>query len=187
MISTLEATKGIYGAWRLAHGDRTGLTYFDSSIDGFWRSFGAAIVALPAYIALVLLGIASEQGPVNYGGVFLVEAIAYIIDWFAFPLAAVYVTEWMDKRDRYTRLIVALNWARVLEAAVMLPAVLVATIVPNGPFAFIPVAMFVAILVYHWWVIRTSMDVSGAEAALVTVINLIIGIITALWARSLLF
>lgn len=187
MISSLDAAKGVYGAWRLAHGDRAGLSYFDTSMAGFWRSFGAAIVALPAYVALVMLSIAEHDGEVNYGGIVLVEGIAYVIDWFAFPLAAIYVADWMDKGRNYTRLIVALNWARVLEAIAMLPAVLVATVAPTGPFAFIPVAMFVAILVYHWWVIRTALEATGAEAAMVTIINLTIGVITALWARSLLF
>lgn len=186
MISGIEAAKGVYGAWRLAHADRTGLAYFDTSVAGFWRSFGAMIVALPAYAALVGLGIAGYDGEVNYPGVLLVESIAYVIDWFAFPLAALYVSQWLGKRHNYIRLVVALNWARVLEAALMVPATLVATMAPSGPLAFIPVAAFVAILAYHWWVIRASLDVSGPEAALVTLINLTIGVITALWARSLL-
>lgn len=187
MISALDAAKGLYGAWRLAHGDRTGLSYFDTSVDGFWRSFGAAIVALPAYVGLVALSIAGHEGEVNYPGVAMVEAVAYTIDWFAFPLAAIYVAQWMGKRHNYIRLVVALNWARVLEATAMLPAMLVATFAPTGALALIPVAMFIAILTYHWWVIRVSLDVGGAEAALVTLVNLTIGVIIALWARTLLF
>ncbi len=186
MISALEAARGIYGAWRLAHGDRGGLAFFDTSIGGFWRSFGAAIVALPAYAGLVLVAVAGQQGEVDYAGVVLVEGIAYVIDWFAFPLAAYYIAEWMGKGRNYTRLVVAINWARVLQAAAMLPALLVATTAPGSVLALVPVVMFGAILVYHWWVIRAALDVTGPEAALVTVIAVAIGVITSLWARSLL-
>ena len=188
MISTIDAAKGVYGAWRLAHGDRSGLAFFDSSLDGFWRSFGAAIVALPAYAVLVGLSIAEQPGDVDYGGTALVELIAYTMDWFAFPLAAVYLTRAMGKGGNYTRLIVALNWARVVEAAVMVPAALVASLADGeGPLAVVPIVVFLGILVYHWWVTRVALDVTGVEAMLVLLVNLSIGVAIALWARSLLF
>lgn len=186
MVSVGEAAKGIYGAWRLAHGDRAGLGWFDTSWDGYWRSFGAAVVALPAFLALVGLSVADYPGGVHWPGVIAVEAIAYLIDWFAFPLAAVYLCDWMGKRDQYRRLIVALNWAKVIEAAVMVPAALVASLVPGGVLAVVPIVILIAIVVYHWWVTKVALGANGGEAAMLTLINLMIGIITSLWARSLL-
>lgn len=187
MIGAAEAAKGIYGAWRLAHGDRSGLAHFDTSIEGFWRSFAAAIVALPAYAVLVGLATADYPGEIHWGGVVLVEGIAYALDWFAFPLAAVYLCRWLDRRGRYTRLIVALNWAKVIEAALMVPAALVGSLAPGGVLAAVPVVLFVALLVYHWFVTRVALDVGAGEAALVTLINLTLSVIIAFWSRSLLF
>lgn len=187
MISAIEAARGVYGAWRLAHGDRGGLAYFDSSMDGYWRSFGAAIVALPAYAVLVGLAMVREPGEINIPGVMLIEAIAYTMDWFAFPLAAVYLARTMGKEHTYARLIVALNWARVVEAAVMVPAALVATLAGQGPLAFIPIVIFVGIMVYHWWVTRVALDVTPIEAVMVVVVNLGIGVAIALWAHALLY
>ena len=187
MITMGEAAKGLYGAWRLARGDPGGLAYFDTGIDGFWRSFNAAFFALPGFAALVLLAVADYPGEVNLPGVLLVETIAYAIDWFAFPLAAIYVCQWLGKRDAYFRLIVALNWAKVIEAAVMVPGALLASLAPGGVLTLIPIAIFVGVLFYHWYVIRVSLNTGAGEAIMVTVINLTISLITALWARTLLF
>ena len=46
MITAREVSYGLFGAWRLAHLDRRGMEYFDTSIDGFWRSFWAAAWAM---------------------------------------------------------------------------------------------------------------------------------------------
>jgi hypothetical protein len=181
-----EAARGIYGAWRLAHGDANGFSFFDTSIAGFWRSFFAMIVALPAYAALVAVGMANHPGEIDWQAVVLVEGIAYVFDWFAFPLAAVYVCQWLNKSERYTRLIVALNWAKVLIALIMLPATVIAAQAPGSVLAIIPVAIFVAVLAYVWNVTRLALGANWGEAMMVTMVNLTLGVVVSLWARSLL-
>lgn len=187
MTSVGEAGRGIFGAWRLLHGDRSGLGWFDTSITGYWRSFAAAIIAFPAYAALVAISAADYPGEINWSGLIAVEAIAYLIDWFAFPLAAIYICDWMGKGAEYTRLIVALNWAKVIEVSVMVPTALVASLAPGGVLTMIPVVIFLSILVYHWWVTKVALGATTGEAVMVTLINVMIGIITSLWARTLLF
>lgn len=181
-----EAARGIYGAWRLGHGDASGFSFFDTSIAGFWRSFFAMMVALPAYAALVAVGMANLEGEINWQGIVVVEAIAYVIDWFAFPLAAIYVCQWLNKSERYTRLIVALNWAKVLIAIIMLPATVIAAQAPGSVLALIPVAIFVGVLAYVWNVTRMALGANWGEAMMVTMVNLTLGVIVSLWARSLL-
>lgn len=187
MISAAEAARGIYGAWRLAHGDRSGLSWFDASLAGFWRSFGAAIVALPAYAALSALAAADYPGDVDWGGVVLVEGIAYVIDWFAYPLAAFYLCRWIGRGGRFLLFIVALNWAKVIIAVVMLPAAVVANVVPGGIGAFLPVLVLAGVLFYVWHVTRVALDTGAGEAVLLTLANVAIGVATSLWARALLF
>jgi hypothetical protein len=53
--------------------------------------------------------------------------------------------------------------------------------------ALVPIAIFVAVLFYHWYVIRVSLSTGAGEAIMITVINLAISLITSLWARTLLF
>ena len=52
--STTEIAYAFYGAWRLAHLDASGLKYFDTSLDGFWKSFFAAVLVAPAYALIVV-------------------------------------------------------------------------------------------------------------------------------------
>ena len=46
--SPLEIAYGIYGAWRLARLDVTGMEVFDRTVAGFWKSFFAAVLVAPA-------------------------------------------------------------------------------------------------------------------------------------------
>ena len=47
MPSLQEITASIYGAWRLALLDRSGMNWFNHSIEGFWRSFFVALLIAP--------------------------------------------------------------------------------------------------------------------------------------------
>ena len=42
-----EVIRSIYGAWRLPWLDRSGMGHFNLSVDGFWRSFFAAVLVAP--------------------------------------------------------------------------------------------------------------------------------------------
>jgi len=48
--SAREMMYALYGAYRLARFDAGGMRYFDASIDGFWRSFFAAVLIAPFYL-----------------------------------------------------------------------------------------------------------------------------------------
>src|SRR5512146_3154253 len=99
------------GALRLAVGDRGGLGFFDASVDGFWRSFRAALICYPLYLALV--GFGTEPAAWSGGGaatVLAVKTIAYAISWVAFPLAMLTVARWFGREDRFLAFMVAYNW-----------------------------------------------------------------------------
>ena len=186
MTSSGDAAKGIYAAWRLLHGERGAVAWFDASITGFWRSFAAAIVAVPAFIALVALSTLNQEA-VNWPAVAGVQAVAYVMDWFAFPLLAIYACDAMGKGDKYLRLIVAMNWARVIESALILPGAILAGMMPQGILGFVPIAIFLAVMAYHWFVIRVALDGGPRETLAIFLLNLGVGIATSLWARSILF
>src|SRR6266403_91977 len=95
----LEVRLAMIGALRLARGDRGGLSCFDRSLDGFWRSFRAAVIGYPLY--LVLLSMRVTVGEWERSGALLiitVETIAYVIAWTAFPLMMLIVTQRIARR-----------------------------------------------------------------------------------------
>ena len=51
----LEVRLALIGALQLARGDRGGLSCFDRSLDGFWRSFRAAFISYPLYLILLAM------------------------------------------------------------------------------------------------------------------------------------
>src|SRR5581483_4633669 len=121
MIDLATARLRLTGAWRLAMLDRAGLRYFDATLDGFWQSFQAAIIAAPIYLVLVLLR--TDEHPLSDDPLraFLIEAIGYVISWTAFPLVAWYVTRALNVSKHYFSYMTAYNWAIVLQVLAYLP------------------------------------------------------------------
>ncbi len=172
MISARETAFALSGAVRLARMDPGGLGHFDTTIEGFWRSFYAAVVAAPAYVLLIVLK--ASLHPVGAGPVrwVLVDATAYVIEWTAYPLAMVYISRWLACSDNYFRYIVARNWAMVIGLAFFLPVAAIVAI--NPALAWLLVLATLAVLVYQWYVARTALKITGAEAAVLMFFNFIL-------------
>lgn len=173
MITAREATFALYGAYRLARVDRRGLGYFDATVEGFWRSFYAAVLVAPAYVILLALHVGDRPVTAGPAKLVLVEGIAYVIVWTAFPLAMVYAARWLGRSHHYIRYIVARNWAGVLEMAVLLAAVAASA---AGGEALLLLA-FIAILVYQWYVALTALEITGWQAAAVVALSAILEIV----------
>ena len=77
MISAQQTFTALYGAYRLARLDTGGMKFFDQTIDGFWRSFYAAVIVAPLFILFLAVSYDPEKiaaGPVRY---IIIEGIAY--------------------------------------------------------------------------------------------------------------
>lgn len=188
MVSAHEASQAIYGAWRLARLDPSGLDYFENTVEAFWRSFWAAAIALPAYALLLLIRLA--DAPITAGPltVVLVEAIGYVAGWTAFPLAMFYVTRMFDRGDRYCRYVAAYNWAVVLQVTLLLViTALGATGVPPDPLTkLLSLAGMLAILTYQWFIARAALDATTGGAAAIVMLDLVLGVMLNVWAHRIL-
>src|SRR5580693_18139 len=90
----LEVRLALTGTLRLARGDRGGLSCFDRSLDGFWRSFRAAVICYPLYLVLLTMRITVAEWESSSGWrIVAVETIGYVIGWVAFPLVMLTVTQ----------------------------------------------------------------------------------------------
>ena len=178
-ISAREVAEGLYGATRLAKGDAHGIQFFGDTPEAFWKSFWAAAIAAPAYALLVIIELADTQvasGPLR---VALIESIAYVAAWVAFPLAMHYVAEFIDREERYIRFIAAANWASVLEVAVYLfiTSVLALDVLPHAVAEILRLSAYAAILVYQWWVARVGLEIGRGGAVGVVVLDIVISLI----------
>jgi hypothetical protein len=180
-----EVLRSIYGAWRLAWLDRSGMGDFNLSVEGFWRSFFAAALVAPGYALLVVQELVARPEAVSPAWAFVIETLAYGIGWAAFPLAALVLTQLMGLSRNYAAMIIAANWAAVIQIGAFLAAVAIGFVLP--PLAGFTVALATgAILFYQWFVIRTALDTTAGIAIALVLVDLLVSSAISLTTDSLL-
>ncbi len=188
MLSAREAAFALYGAYRLARFDARGMTYFETSIEGFWRSFYAAVIVAPFYAVLLLMRHAVDTtgvGAVRFGSI---EAIAYVIAWVAFPLAMVPLARVLDREERYLGYIVAYNWASVLQNGLYLPLVMlrVAGTISVETAQTLGLIAISLILVYTWFITKVALTVGAGTAAALVALSLVLSVLVDAVASAML-
>jgi hypothetical protein len=188
MPASLEVRQALLGTLRLARGDHRGLLCFDRTVDGFWRSFRAAIISYPLYLILLSMRVTVVEWQ-RSGGLLIttVETIAYVIAWAAFPLLMITVTQWIGRAHRYFDFMVAYNWSQVPQSALfVLVGIESESGVLGAPAAqLIEIAAAIAVLVYEWFVARVALDTTAPAAAFVVFIDLLLGVFVNHVAGSL--
>lgn len=183
-----EILRALYGAYRLARFDAGGLASFDISIGGFWRSFFAAVLVLPLYLATLDVRFAGEGFETPWPRFLAIQMIGYVIGWIAYPLVMTTVARALDRERHYLRYIVAYNWTSVWQNLIYLPLAMLSLggAVAEGPAAFLTLGALVVVLVYAWFVARTALDVPAPVAAALVALDIGLSlIITAVTDRLL--
>ncbi len=176
--SQREIIASLYGSWRLARFDRTGMAYFDKTVGGFWRSFFAALLVAPLYAVMLGLRYSTDSqtnGPMLYG---LIEAISYLISWFAYPVVMLSFTEALNCRNRFIGYMVAYNWSLVLQNCVLVPVAMLGNITFIGPEIATTVWLVavVAVLVYLWFISRVGLGVPPLTAVGIVAIDVLLSL-----------
>ena len=174
----IEVQLAVGGALRLARGDPRGLGFFDTSIDGFWRSFRAAVICYPLF--LILLGFRVSTARWQAAGlmpIVIVETIGYVISWVAFPLLMLPLSRWLGREERFLPFMVAYNWSQVPQTAlfVILAVGAASGLLPRALSQFADLAAAVAVLLYEWYIARVALAVSSSQAVPVVLLDLVLG------------
>jgi len=179
MITAREAGIGLFGAWQLAKFNAHGQQFFDNSVTMFWRSFSAAVIALPAYVITSLLPLGMKETTVGPLGVLIIEGIAYVIAWTLFPLVMFHVTKLIDRGRWYCRYIAAYNWATVLQVSLFLVVSLAVAsgLLPSALAELLKFLAFVAVLAYQWFIARVMLEASGPAAMGIVLLDLVISVV----------
>jgi hypothetical protein len=173
MPSVREIVYAVYGAWRLLRFEARGLTFFEDSVPAFWRSFFAAAIVAPAYLIMTVTHLANSEAEAGPLQVLTVELPAYVILWTALPLALFYITRAIGKEDRFLIAVIALNWSAIIHVALSLPIHLVtqAQLIPPPIGDLLSLGLFVFLLIYEWFIVRTALTVGGLAAAAVVLLD----------------
>jgi hypothetical protein len=192
VINARDVVTGIYCAWRLLLFDRSAIRYLDSTVGGFWKSFYAAVIALPGVFILRVLFVDANPDLVSQAGsdrIAMVFALDYVYQWILFPLLMVYIAEAIGRRRQYVTFIVARNWSQVIQIAIILPpAVIIFAGGSDDPGArwLLLVAAHLVTWVYGWFIARTVLDISGMAAALIVLAELVVSVVVSIVSELLI-
>jgi len=171
-----ELRLALAGAMQLARGDAGGLTWFEASIDGFWRSFRAALICYPMFLLLLSFRITAAQlAASSIPRIIAVETIGYAISWVAFPLLILPLIRLLDRDNRFLLFMVAYNWSQVPQTVLFVIIAIIAALLPTGIAQIVELAAAVAVLLYEWFIARVALLVPGAPATLVVLIDMLLG------------
>ena len=169
-----EIVRSLFGAWWLAQMDPRGIGLFNLTIEGFWRSFFAAVLVAPMYAAITLHDLLQHPDLLDPGWALLVKMIAYALAWIAFPVAAAVLTRLLDLHRHYAVLIIAGNWAAVLQATALLVVLVIGLALPDLLAQLLLLAVTIAILFYQWFVTRTALRTTGGIALALVLVDLLL-------------
>jgi hypothetical protein len=116
-----EIARALTGAWRVFLDKPDAPQFFDLTVEGFWRSFRAFALMVPAY---ALAAAAEHQQfaglpsvPFSDTTFVVAKTIAAVFDWITFPILLALVAEPLGITRSYPAFIVARNWGAVLASA----------------------------------------------------------------------
>ncbi|MBV8335771.1 MAG: hypothetical protein JO358_10105 [Alphaproteobacteria bacterium] len=183
-----EARLALAGTLRLAVGDRSALACFDRTLDGFWRSFRAAVICYPLYLILLTMRVSgTEWQRSGASRIVIIETIGYVIAWVAFPLLMLNVTRWIGRQHRFFDFMVPYNWCQLPQSILF---VLVGLESESGVLGAnasqtIDVAAAAATLVYEWYIARIALETTGSAAGFVVLVDLVLGVFLSRISGSL--
>ena len=173
-----EVQLAVGGALKLARGDASGLGFFDTSIDGFWRSFRAGVICYPLFLILLAFRVSAEHWQTSgVPRIVIVETIGYVISWVAFPLLVLPLTRWLGREHRFLAFMVAYNWSQIPQSILF---VIVGGDAAAGLFSanaaqVLDFIAAIAVLVYEWYIARVALMVTTAQAVPVVLLDLVLG------------
>ncbi|MCT7373885.1 transporter [Chelativorans salis] len=155
MPSGQEIQQYLTGILRVMMGRSDGLKLLDFSADGFWNSFFAIVIALPALV-VGWVGIANDMaGLMTFGTRFSLLVRLFFTDIGAWILPLVMLAVAARPAgiaDRFVHYVVVTNWANALFAWLLLPPALLRLFLPGAEdlTVLVSLALFLFTLVLSW-------------------------------------
>jgi hypothetical protein len=176
--SLREVSAGVYGAWRLARLDTKAMAWFDRSPEGTARSFWAAIICFPVFVALLALRVApADWAESGVAHILLVESIGYVVGWAAYPLAALAFCRVFRVGGGGYDYVTAYNWSQILETGLFLVVALIGVshLLSDDAATILSFVVLLAVLAYEWFIARVATGAGAGVATALVLIDLVLG------------
>jgi len=199
-MTAIYVLHALFTAFRTARFDPTAIAEYDQSLQGFFRSFFAALLAAPLYFFVaageerVLADAeAASRGGENAGvpaaglATYSIDAALYAFDWIAFPIAMVGVAKLIGAGPRYVPYIVAYNWGTCIVMLATVPAYIVylmgfATL--TG-FIILYYVSMIFVLCYRWRLAHDGLRVPPVTAGGIVALDVLMSAVIVLLAVRL--
>lgn len=186
MITMSEIRAALDGSMLLLRNRPEGMSFFDQSIQGFWRSFGVVFLLLP--VALVS-GLAEKQfyfsenlyHPEGFpdSAFWTSQLFGLGIDWVALPLILALLAVPIGISHRYVPFIVVRNWTSVLASIPYLITYLLFLlgIISPGIAVLLSFSCLVAVLWYRFLIARIALQATISLAIGVVVLDFLLTLV----------
>lgn len=173
-----EVSYALYGTWRLARMDPSGLAFFERSLEGFWRSWWSLAFTYPAGLVISGINATPQWQEAGLLRVAIVQAIGSVIGYAAYPLIALGLTRFVGRSAQFFDYIVAYNWSQVpLSAAFLFLAALEgAGVLGEGNSVVFEAAALAGWCAYHTYLALVSLRAGAALAVALVVIDVVLGV-----------
>ncbi|MEQ1941406.1 transporter [Mesorhizobium sp. VNQ89] len=190
MPSGEQIQQYLTGAWQMMLGKADGLKLLDISADGFWNSFYAMLIALPALV-VGWVGFANDLSALGDGfdgrlSIVLRLATIDLAAWVVPLLVLAAVAKPAGIADRFVHLVVASNWASALIAWIILPPALIGLVLPEvRPLEdMLSLVFFVAAMVLTWRMTNAALGKGAGVASAVFAGMFIVSLLTLFILQS---
>jgi hypothetical protein len=193
IVTADEVNRSFKGTIDLLNSRSEGLKSFDMSERGFWRSFSAIWLTLPAYI----ISLAIERmriGAVTKGALLdnlwvdAVVALGHVGGYIALPLAMIFIARGLRLTGRYVPFVIVTNWISVIALLVLsVPAMLLLLGWATPPLAGLFSLAFAVILVrVQWFATKATLGLSSIPALGIVLFGILLNSGVGTLTRSLL-
>lgn len=190
MADIAYIVRNLHGAWLALLGRPQGLALLDISERGFWLSFWAIVIALPA-LFLEWLSYGRELGallPLSVESIMLKSAFVDFFAWLS-PLAVfAALAKPLKISHRFAHYVIATNWASVIISYAIVLLLLADYLGPDFEGARIVVSLtfVVGSLVLLFLLTHLTVGADYHASALVFVATIIVSLIVVYGGQSLL-
>ena len=173
-----SVTSGMQAALLLARGRADGVHLLNDDMAEARRSFWAALICLPAFVCLRLLGWRAGPLPADPAHAFALELLSFAIGWAAFAVLSWRLTNAMGLAARWPRCIAMWNWCNVVQYLLLvvfsIPGLL------GAPAPLDEAAQYFALcwaLWLEWFAFRLTLGVGAVPAVGLVALDVAIGVV----------
>lgn len=194
IVTADEVNRSFRGTLDLLNSRTEGLKAFDMSERGFWRSFMAIWLTLPAYIVSLAferlrLGLLQpDRSLLDNLWIDLVVALGHAAGFVALPLAMIWIARWFRLEKAYVPFVIVTNWISVIGMLVLsVPAMLMLLgWAPPGLASLFSLAFAVVIVRLQWFATKSTLGLSSLPALGIVVLGIVLNSFVGVAVRGLL-